>query len=63
METAAIIAIALLDYADFALIVGLLLLNSTISFVEESSADAAIKVKILRMTRTNCEQVTESCAN
>jgi len=43
METAAIIAIALLDYADFALIVGLLLLNSTISFVEESSADAAIK--------------------
>lgn len=44
MEAAAIIAIALLDYADFALIVGLLILNSVISFVEESSADKAIKV-------------------
>ena len=30
METAAIIAIALLDYADFALIVALLLVNATI---------------------------------
>ena len=44
MEIAAIIAIALLDYPDFALIVGLLLINATISFIEESSADAAIKV-------------------
>ena len=43
MEAAAIIAIALLDYADFALIVALLLTNATISFVEESSADKAIK--------------------
>ncbi|GLI62247.1 hypothetical protein VaNZ11_004843 [Volvox africanus] len=43
MEAAAIIAIALLDYADFALIVGLLILNSVISYVEESSADKAIK--------------------
>ena len=38
MEAAAIIAVALLDWADFALILALLLLNATISFVEESSA-------------------------
>ena len=44
MEAAAIIAICLLDYPDFALILGLLLINATISFVEESSADKAIKV-------------------
>lgn len=43
MEAAAIIAIALLDYADFALIVALLLTNATISYVEESNADKAIK--------------------
>lgn len=43
MEAAAILAIALLDYADFALIVGLLILNATISYVEESNADKAIK--------------------
>lgn len=43
MEAAAIIAIVLLDYADFALIVGLLLINATISYVEESNADKAIK--------------------
>ncbi|PNH02174.1 Plasma membrane ATPase [Tetrabaena socialis] len=43
MEAAAIIAIALLDYADFALIVGLLLLNSGISYIEEANADKAIK--------------------
>ena len=43
MEVAAIIAICLLDYADFALIVGLLLVNATISYVEEASADQAIK--------------------
>ncbi|KIZ00694.1 hypothetical protein MNEG_7267 [Monoraphidium neglectum] len=43
MEVAALLAIILLDYADFALILGLLLLNATISFVEESSADKAIK--------------------
>ncbi len=45
MEVAAIIAIALLDYADFALIVALLLVNATISYVEESNADKAIKVR------------------
>jgi hypothetical protein len=38
MEAAAIIAVALLDWADFALILALLLLNATISYVEESSA-------------------------
>ncbi|MEW5313699.1 MAG: hypothetical protein WDW38_005244 [Sanguina aurantia] len=43
MEAAAIISIALLDYADFALIVALLLVNSGISYVEESNADKAIK--------------------
>eukprot|EP00195_Chlamydomonas_chlamydogama_P015211 CAMPEP_0202890410 /NCGR_PEP_ID=MMETSP1392-20130828/817_1 /ASSEMBLY_ACC=CAM_ASM_000868 /TAXON_ID=225041 /ORGANISM="Chlamydomonas chlamydogama, Strain SAG 11-48b" /LENGTH=1114 /DNA_ID=CAMNT_0049573971 /DNA_START=250 /DNA_END=3594 /DNA_ORIENTATION=+ len=43
MEIAAIISIALLDYADFALIVALLLVNSVISYVEESNADKAIK--------------------
>ena len=43
MEAAAIIAIALLDYADFALIVALLIVNATISFVEEANADRAIK--------------------
>ena len=43
MEVAAIIAIALLDYADFCLIIALLFLNATISFVEESNADKAIK--------------------
>ena len=43
MEVAAIIANALLDYADFCLIVALLFLNATISYVEESNADKAIK--------------------
>lgn len=43
MEIAAIISIALLDYADFALIVALLLVNASISYVEESNADKAIK--------------------
>ena len=38
MEAAAIIAIVLLDYADFALILFLLLLNAVISFREEASA-------------------------
>jgi H+-transporting ATPase len=43
MEIAALLAIILLDYADFALIVALLILNASISFVEESNADKAIK--------------------
>ncbi len=62
MEVAAILAIILLDYADFALIVALLLLNATISFVEESNADKAIKAltsalapkcKVRRSTRSS----------
>lgn len=44
LQIAAIIAIALLDYADFALIVALLIVNSVISYIEESNADKAIKV-------------------
>ncbi|CAL8464533.1 g4068 [Coccomyxa elongata] len=43
MEAAAIVAIVLQDYADFALILALLFLNATISYVEESSADKAIQ--------------------
>ena len=43
MEAAALIAIGVVDYVDFILIVSLLLTNATISFVEESSADKAIK--------------------
>ncbi|KAJ9508211.1 hypothetical protein QJQ45_021608 [Haematococcus lacustris] len=43
MEVAAIISIALLDYADFALIVALLIVNASISYVEEANADKAIK--------------------
>mmetsp|Transcript_2302 Transcript_2302/g.3500 ORF Transcript_2302/g.3500 Transcript_2302/m.3500 type:complete len:1031 (-) Transcript_2302:410-3502(-) len=42
MEVAAIIAIALLDYADFVLIIILLLVNATIGFWEEHSAGSAI---------------------
>jgi len=42
MEVAAIIAIALLDYVDFGLIVGLLLINACIAFYEEMSAGNAI---------------------
>lgn len=43
MEVACIISIALLDFADFGLILGLLFTNATISYVEESNADKAIK--------------------
>ena len=42
MEIAAIVSIVLLDYADFGLIVALLLLNSTIAFMEERSAGDAV---------------------
>lgn len=38
MEAAAILAIVLQDYTDFALILALLVLNATISYVEESNA-------------------------
>lgn len=43
MEAAAIIAIALLDYADFVLIVFLLILNATVAYYEEAGADKAIQ--------------------
>ena len=43
MEVAFVLAVIMLDFADFALIGALLLLNATISFVEESNADRAIK--------------------
>ncbi len=45
MEAAAIISIALLDVADFVLIVGLLIINAVISYYEERNADKAIKVR------------------
>ncbi len=54
MEIAAIIAIALLDYPDFALILGLLLINATISFYEESNADKAIKVRTSTPVDASC---------
>lgn len=43
MEVAAIIAIALLDFADFGVILGLLFCNAIISYKEEANADKAIK--------------------
>ena len=42
MEVAALLAIILLDYADFGLILGLLLLNSSIGYWEEKSSSNAI---------------------
>ena len=41
MECAVILAVALLDYADFCLIIALLLTNATISYVEVGSLPAA----------------------
>eukprot|EP00873_Tetraselmis_striata_P006578 jgi/Tetstr1/426842/TSEL_017057.t1 len=57
MEVAAIIAIGILDYVDFILIILLLLLNASIGYYEEANADGAIgalmaslspKAKVLR---------------
>jgi len=42
MEVAAIISIALLDYADFLIIVALLFLNAAIGYYEESNAANAV---------------------
>eukprot|EP00951_Prasinocladus_malaysianus_P044967 scaffold589714_cov20-Prasinocladus_malaysianus.AAC.1 len=42
MEIAAIIAIAVVDWVDFVLIVALLLLNAGIGYYEEANADGAI---------------------
>ena len=38
-QVAAILAVILLDYPDFCLIIGLLFMNATISYREEASAD------------------------
>ncbi|GAM17154.1 hypothetical protein SAMD00019534_003290 [Acytostelium subglobosum LB1] len=43
MEIAAIVSIILLDYADFALICGLLLMNATIGYFEEHTAGNAVE--------------------
>jgi len=57
MEIAAIIAIAVVDWVDFVLIIALLLLNAGIGYYEEANADGAIsalmaslspKAKVLR---------------
>ncbi len=42
LQVAAILAIILLDYPDFALIIGLLVMNATISYREEASADKVL---------------------
>jgi len=42
MEIAAIVSIVLLDYADFALVIALLLVNATITFLESRQASNAI---------------------
>ncbi len=42
MEVAAILAIILLDYPDFCLIIALLVMNATISYREEASADKVL---------------------
>jgi len=42
METAAIISIGLLDYADFGLIIALLILNATIGYYEDQNAGNAV---------------------
>ncbi len=54
MEAAAIIAIVLLDFADFALILFLLLLNAIISFREESSAVRARSPRGPRLCTSSC---------
>ena len=42
MEVAALLAIILLDFPDFGLILGLLIMNATISYREEASADKVL---------------------
>ena len=46
MEVAAILAIILLDFPDFGLILGLLVMNATISYREEASADKVLVEKL-----------------
>ena len=52
MEAAAVMAIALLSYADFALILFLLLLNAAIGFREESMAEGAIQALMRTLAPT-----------
>jgi len=57
MEVAALISIIQLDYADFALIVSLLLLNSAIAFYEEhSSANAIAALKAQLAPSCKCRR-------
>ena len=49
LQVAAILAVILLDYPDFCLIIGLLFMNATISYREEASAD---KVRPWRSSRS-----------
>ena len=44
MEVAALLAIILLDFPDFGLILGLLIMNATISYREEASADKVLTI-------------------
>ena len=53
MEIAAIIAIALVDYVDFILIVVLLTLNATIGFYEEYTGGAAVNA-LQKTLEPNC---------
>ena len=57
MEVAAILAIILLDFPDFALILGLLIMNATISYREEASADK-VCVHLLLVCTFYCRSLT-----
>ena len=48
MECAVILAVALLDYADFCLIIALLLTNATISYVEVGPLPAASRLPLVQ---------------
>ena len=50
MECAVILAVALLDYADFCLIIALLLTNATISYVEVGSLPAASRLPLVQLS-------------
>ena len=54
MEVAAILAIILLDFPDFVLILGLLVMNATISYREEASADKVRTIGAQTPKRVAC---------
>ena len=54
MECAVILAVALLDYADFCLIIALLLTNATISYVEVGFLPAASLVPLVLSCSATC---------